>query len=327
MDSKKDVNNKQKSYLTKKEKENIRKGVLEEINDEVRSSLCENVLNDVNERINEEYKENLKETISSEIINDIKENIKEDEKKMSRRKNFKIVRLYIYILLLMAGSIFLIYKLYVTGNLDVVKDIKISTTTTTTTTALVKDLKWYMNKYGNILDNIKIDNVSLLKGNFDISKIDVKDKLSIAYNNLSSDSITKDGMIYSVKEEDLKNSYVAIFGSEDGYESSSFQVDGVVFAYSVSNASYMAVANKENASENILMEITNIKEEDGELVVDCITALVKESKLYNINNLDVALKDYNSGESLKTSENSLSKNRFTFKLINDKYYISSISII
>ena len=54
MDSKKDVNNKQKSYLTKKEKENIRKGVLEEINDEVRSSLCENVLNDVNERINEE---------------------------------------------------------------------------------------------------------------------------------------------------------------------------------------------------------------------------------------------------------------------------------
>ena len=142
MDSKKDVNNKQKSYLTKKEKENIRKGVLEEINDEVRSSLCENVLNDVNERINEEYKENLKETISSEIINDIKENIKEDEKKMSRRKNFKIVRLYIYILLLMAGSIFLIYKLYVTGNLDVVKDIKISTTTTTTTTALVKDLKW-----------------------------------------------------------------------------------------------------------------------------------------------------------------------------------------
>ena len=48
MDSKKDVNNKQKSYLTKKEKENIRKGVLEEINDEVRSSLCENVLNDVN---------------------------------------------------------------------------------------------------------------------------------------------------------------------------------------------------------------------------------------------------------------------------------------
>ena len=137
-------------------------------------------------------------------INDIKENIKEDEKKMSRRKNFKIVRLYIYILLLMAGSIFLIYKLYVTGNLDVVKDIKISTTTTTTTTALVKDLKWYMNKYGNILDNIKIDNVSLLKGNYDISKIDVKDKLAIAYNNLSSDSITKDGMIYSVKEEDLK---------------------------------------------------------------------------------------------------------------------------
>ena len=153
------------------------------------------------------------------------------------------------------------------------------------------------------------------------------DKLTVAYNNLSSDSITKDGMIYSVKEEDLKNSYVAIFGSEDGYEPSSFQVDGVVFAYSLSNASYMAVANKENASENILMEITNIKEEDGELVVDCITALVKESKLYNINNLDVALKDYNSGESLKTSENSLSKNRFTFKLINDKYYISSISII
>ncbi len=327
MDSKKDVNNKQKSYLTKKEKENIRKGVLEEINDEVRSSLCENVLNDVNERINDEYKENLKETISNEIISDIKESIKEDEKKMSRRKSFKIVRLYIYILLLMAGSVFLIYKLYVTGNLDVVKDIKISTTTTTTTTALVKDLKWYMNKYGNILDNIKFDNVALLKGNFDVSKIDIKDKLAIAYNNLSSESISKDGIIYSVKEEDLKNSYISIFGSEEGYSSSSFQIGGVAFAYSLSNATYMAIANKDIVSDSILTEITSIKEENDELVVECITGLVKDNKLYNINNQEVALKDYSSGESLKSSESNLSKNKFTFKLINDKYYISSISVI
>lgn len=330
MDSKKDVNNKQnkqKSYLTKKEKESIRKGVLEEINDEVRSNLCETVLNDVNERINDEYKENLKETISSEIISDIKESIKEDEKKMSRRKSFKIVRLYIYILLLMAGSVFLIYKLYVTGNLDVVKDIKIPTTSTTTTTALVKDLKWYMNKYGNVLDNIKFDNVALLKGNFDVSKIDIKDKLAMAYNNLSSESISKDGIIYSVKEEDLKSSYLSIFGSEEGYSASSFQIGGVAFAYSLSNATYMAIANGEIVKENILTEITDIKEENDELVVECITAFVKDNKLYNINNQDVALKDYSSGESLKSSESNLSKNKFTFKLINNNYYISSISVL
>lgn len=325
MDSKKDVNKKQKNFLTKKEKENIRKGILEEINDEVRSNLCETVINDVNERLNDEYKESLKETISNELIGDIKETIKEDEKKLNRRKSFKIVRLYIYIILLIAFSIFLIYRLYVTGNLDVVKDIKISTTTTSTT-SIVKDLKWYMNKYGNILDNIKVDNLSLLKGNYDVSKMDIKDKLALAFNNVSSSSISKEGTIISVTDEDLKNSYKQIFGNIDGYSQTSFQVGGVTFAYYQPTLTFMAIADNVN-TPNVLMEITDIKEENGELIVDTLTALVKENKIYNINDLENPLKDYTSGESLKTLTDMLSKNRFSFRLIDNNYYISSISNI
>lgn len=325
MDSKKDVNNKQKNYLTKKEKENIRKGVLEEINDEMRSNLCENVMNDINERINDEYKETLKETISNELISDIKENIKADEKRMTRRKSFKIVRLYIYIILLMACSIFLVYKLYITGNLDIAKEIKVSTTSTTT--AVVKDLKWYMNKYGNILNNIKIDNLSLLNGTYDISKIDIKDKLALAYNNLSSDATLKDGMIYKVDENSLKESYKNLFGTEDGYAPSSFQVGKTSFAYSSSSLSYIAVTSEDVKPNDVVMEITNIEEVDETLVVECITALVKDNKIYNINNLETEVKEYISGESLKEIEASLTKIKITFTKTNDNYYISSISRI
>ena len=90
MESKKEVNKNNKAFLTKKEKANIRQTVLDEINDEVRTNLCNTVMDDINERLNDEYKENLKETISNELISDIKENIKADEKRMNRRKNFKV---------------------------------------------------------------------------------------------------------------------------------------------------------------------------------------------------------------------------------------------
>lgn len=327
MESKKDVNNKNKAFLTKKEKENIRKNVLEEINDEVKTNLCNKVIEDVNERLNDEYKDTLKKTITDELIVDIKENIKEEEKKLSRRKTFKIIRLYIYILLLIACSVFLIYRLYITGNLDVIKDIKTPETITTTTTSVIKDLKWYMNKYGNILDNIKFDNIELLKGNYDISKVDISDKLSIAYNNLSNDSIIKDGSIYKIKEEDLKNEYKNIFGSDDTYTSSSFIIGEVSFFYSSQDTSYIAISNKDIISNNIKIEIIDIKEENDTLIVTALTAIIKDNKIYNIYNLDNELKNYNQGESLSDLESSLSKVNISFKKINNNYYISYINVI
>lgn len=327
MESKKDVNNKNKAFLTKKEKENIRKNVLEEINDEVKTNLCNKVIEDVNERLNDEYKDTLKKTITDELIVDIKENIKEEEKKLSRRKTFKIIRLYIYILLLIACSVFLIYRLYITGNLDVIKDIKTPEKITTTTTSIIKDLKWYMNKYGNILDNIKFDNIELLKGNYDISKVDISDKLSIAYNNLSNDSIIKDGSIYKIKEEDLKNEYKNIFGSDDTYTSSSFIIGDVSFFYSSQDTSYIAISNKDIISNNIKIEIIDIKEENDTLIVTALTAIIKDNKIYNIYNLDNELKNYNQGESLSDLESSLSKVNISFKKINNNYYISYINVI
>lgn len=326
MDSKKDVNNKQKAFLTKKEKENIRKNVLEEIDEEVRVNLCENVVKDLNERLNDEYKDNLKQTITDEIIVDIKNNIKEEEKKLSRRKSFKIVRLYIYILLLIAAAIFLIYKLYETGNLDLLKDIKPTEKITTTTTMEIRDLKWYMNKYGNILNNIKFDNIELLKGNYDVSKISMKDKLAMAYLNLNSDAINKDGVIYSIIEENLKASYKSIFGEDETYVTEPFSVGNVNFAYSSQNATFIAITNNDIITNNIKTEIIDIKEENDTLYVTTLVALIKDDKIYNINNLEKEIKAYNAGETLYSLQNDLSRVTISFKKINNNYYISYINI-
>lgn len=313
----------EEKVLDKKTKENLKKEILNEINTDVKQEIVEKVVEDVKIQIDVEYKEALKRQISDEVIEDVKTNIKREQNKLNRRKTFKIIRLYIYLFVLFIFSLFLIYRLYETDNLAVLK--KNTTTTTTSTTTIVKDLNWYINNYGYLINNLKFTNFELLRGNYNIKEIPVNDKLAMVYKNLSSDAIHVEGIIYTIDEESIVNGYKELFGSIDDYIGTDFEVESLNFAYSTSNKQYVSVAKKNDVVEFVVNKIIDIKENNNQLMIDAYVGVVKNDKLYSVLDLDNELADYRSGSDLSIYKDSLTVIQYSFKKIDGKYYIDSIS--
>ena len=267
----------EEKVLDKKTKENLKKEILGEINTDVKKEIVETFVEDVKKEIDNEYKEEIKRQISDEVIDDVKANIRREQNKLNRRKTFKIIRLNIYLIVLFIFSIFLIYRLYKTDNLSILKK-NTTTTTTLTTSAVVKDLNWYINNYGYLINNLKFTNFELLRGNYNIKEIPVKDKLAMVYKNIPSDAIHIEGIIYTIDEESMINVYKELFGSIDDYMGTDFDVDALNFAYSASNKQYLSVAKKNDNVEFVVNKIVDIKESNDQLMIDSYVGIVKNEQ-------------------------------------------------
>lgn len=313
------------TVLDKKTREKFKQDIMEEINTKYKDDICSSIADDVKRSFDHEYKEEIRNQISSEIMVDIKKDIAKEQKKINRSKNFKIVRLYIYILLLLGAACYMIYCLYVSDNFDLLKNSGSTTTTlpTTklTTKTIVKDFNWYMKKYGNLLDNIKITNYDLVKGNTVIANLSADVRLNMAYQILDSESIKVDGIINTISEEDMIEAYKTLYGSDEGYSATNFNVNDLSYAYSSNNKSFIAISKDTTAIEPITNKITDIKEENDEVIISTIVAVIKNDKVYNVENLNEPVGDY---ADLSNYAASLTKIDYVFKKINDSYYISSI---
>lgn len=318
----------EEQVLDKRTKEEIRQQLLEVVNTKVKDEIVEIVAQDVRNTFDEETKEEIKKEISDELVIDIKEEINKEQRKLTRRKSFKIFRLEVYILLLIAIVGFLVYKLYINGGLEFLNKYKIvpNNEVTTTTTAVVnKDFNYYLNNYGYLVDTLKITNIELLKGNYNLDNVDVTDKLAMAYLSVSDENIIKEGIIYTLTEENLTNAYKSIFGTLDTYKANNFSVNGMSYAYQESTKSYIAVVTGNVSNGNTLVyDISQITEVGGNLVFTTTVGLVKDNKLYNIFDLVNPVEDYTE-IGIKNSLDKYSKVEFTFKNIEGKYYISNIS--
>lgn len=310
--------------LDKKTKENLKKEILNEINTDVKKEIVETFVEDVKNSIDSEYKEKIKRQISDEVIEDVKTNIKREQNKLNRRKTFKIIRLNIYLIVLFAFSLFLIYRLYKTDNLAILKK-NTTTTTTQTTTTVIKDLNWYINNYGYLINNLHFTNFELLKGNYNIKEIPAADKLAMVYKTLGTNVISVEGTIYTIDEEHIINAYQELFGSIDDYVGTDFTVDSLNFAYSVSGKKYISVAKKNEKIEFVVNKIMDIKENNDTLTIDAYVGVVKDDKLYSILDLDNELAEYRSGSDLTVYRESLTQIQYKFKKIDGKYYIDAIS--
>lgn len=319
---------KEEVVIDKKTREKLTNEILEEINTNVKADLCKTVVEEVKESIDIEYKNELKEEISNELIVDIKAEIKKEEKKLYRRKNFKIFRLYVYIILLIAVAIYAIYKLYMTGNLEILEKYNGNKETTTkeiVSNKEIKDFAWYYNKYGKLLDNIYITNYELLKGDYIFKDVDITDKLAMSYKAMDDEFIIKEGIIYTVAEDNLKNAYKTIFGSENGYLGGNFAIDGLNYAYSATNKNYIAISSANIKDNYILNNIIDIKEDSNSIIITSKIALIADNKVYNIFNVSEELGVYNVDEGLNKYVNSLSTVDYTFEKNGDNYYIYSVS--
>lgn len=313
--------------LDKKTKEEIKTELLEVINTKVKDEIVDSVVNDVKEAFDEEYKKEIREDISRDLIIEIKDDIRKEQNKLTRKKSFKIFRLYIYILVLLAVIGYLVYLLYNNGGLDILNKYKIvknDETTVTTTTAPVKDSAYYISNYGSLIDNVKVSNLELLKGNYAVTNIDITDKLAMVYNNLKDEDIKKEGIIYTITDEAMSNGYKSLFGSSSLYKGSNFTVNGYSYAYQESTKTYIAVVGSNNTDSTIYNRIINATESNGLLKFTCYVGLVKNNQIYNVFNVNQVLGTYESDASIDQYKDSLSIVEYSFKEEKGNYYLYSI---
>lgn len=315
--------------VDKKTKEEMKKDILEEINATVKEDIVNEVVTDIKRSIDTEYKNEIKNEIQKELTDDIKKSIQKEEKKLTRRKSFKIFRLYIYLLIVLACAIYLIYRLYATDNLNIINEKltrpagKVTTTQTVkTTTELVKDLDYYMGMYASLLDNVKISNTDLIKGST-VSDMTIADKLSLSYALLDQE-IMIDGSIYTINEEDMKNAYQKVFASLDGYEPNSFSVNNMNFAYSANSSTYIAVGSM--SDENYVNNyITNIYEDGSDLVIEAKAYIIKDDYIYSASNTNYRLTKVSDDLDISKIQNRLVTVVYRFSNIDNQYGLVSIA--
>ena len=314
--------NEKEISLTSKEKKKIKEQIYDEIKDDLTVEISKSIIDEVKKSLDDSYKDDLKTKISDEISDDIKKTIKKEETKVYRSKDLKIFRLYIYIILLIGLFGFVIYKLYVTNHLNVIvpDNIKIPSITvpetTASTTSKSEDL---IKKYEYLMNNIKVKDSTLLNGQFKVTDMAEEEKLKLAYNTLKKDKVSIEGSIYMISSSDLKDAYSNIFNLND-FTNKDFKVDNLDYKYSSKTDSYIAISSGTTSSDEYILEIENVFEDDTYVYIEVITALKKNDYIYNINNIDSSITKYKSGVKLSKYKNNLTMNRIVFEKESNKLY-------
>lgn len=246
--------------------------------------LSEEVYKDVQKNFDVEYKNQLVENVTNVIYDEVKEKVNKEERKVSAHKSFKIFRLSVYILVLLGAVLYIMYRLYITNNLAIVKYNYKPTTTEPAVTEPVTEPKKeevdYKAIYGDLIDNIKIYDLNLYKGSYKIADLEMSKRLTIAYSTLSKDDIEVDGAINTLRASLLKNAYTKLFGLDD-YENVSFTADNLNYIYSTNKNEYIAIVSDDN-KQDIKYELSDVWVDDNNIYVKAYAALVNDKKIYNV---------------------------------------------
>ena len=316
--------------LDKKTKEKMKEEIIDDFNSNIKDDIVSKVADDIKESFNTDYKNALKDDLTVEIKEDIIRQVRKEQQKISGQKSFKIFRLYIYIFILIAIICYVLYRLYMTDNLNIISTrldkLLVRTTTTqavtpiTTTTA--RPLSWYIDKYGYLLDDIQVTNYDLYKNGVEVDSMTNEDKLVMAFN--ITNEIDQDGEIYTLSEDKLKESYEKIFKETDSYKETKFSINDIKFTYSKNNSNYIAISSEELVKDEIIYEITDVKENDGEVAIEAIVAIKRGNEIYSTKEPDLSVAKYSSKLNLTNYQNSLMKNTFIFKSIGNDYKLTQI---
>ncbi len=304
---------------------------------------------------NADFQEAVREQIENckfEIIAAVQENVHAELKdffskqlrKAERRRRLGVVVRDILILLLAAVVGYFGYCLYDAKYFSFMKtDCERNGTceqvsekvVTPAKPEVVKDTAWYQNNYGYLLDSLKTnlnaDKVSayyLYSGDYKISEIKPNYLLAMAYNRLNS-NITYDsdkGII--IPANDLRNSFVNLFGNADHFVKQNFTYDCAEFTYDRESDSFITPSVQCNSTSDrqILEEVDEIYEE-GNVMYFITTAAIYdkvEESFYTFDNLfKPAVKSVLNNELTKHKDR-LNQYQYSFKKVNNQYYFSDI---
>lgn len=319
------VRNKNKDVNNDVNLEELKMNIYNEIHDD----LVKDIKDDLDSQFGVTYRNDLKESVTKEIIDDIKEKVNKDELKLSRRKSFKIFRLYIYMILLFILCLYLIFILY-TGkklpfNLSNIKlDNQTTTTvvTTTTTTTTTRSQAWLNENYGYLLKDLNITKLNYYTNGLVVSNLDNETKLSFAFDQMDQSKVVSEDIIHKLSSDDLEEVYAKLYGNEVPYEPIKFNGANLTFAYSESSKEYIALGELKNTSLGVIRKVKNINQTSDAIVFTVVVGYLKDNQLYNINDLTNSLGTYE--DNIDNYINSLSSVKVVFKCNDNNYYFDSI---
>lgn len=297
---------------------------------------------EVVKEIKSAVKEQLLEEVTRKIDYESKKSLEQVEKKIYKYKNFSIFKRNIIILILLGVIIFETKTLYDNDLLfkgskknsdnDIVDKIdKDKDNNKEEQEQPEKDLEWYKENYGYLLDNIKTnltgeDTYYLYSGNYNEDNIKNSVKLNMAYQLLSNEEKRVDSSVISVSEEAIKNKYKKIFGNIDNLKLENFNDNCIQFIYNPSNKNYMAIDTTcEALNEEIIKNIENIYEEDNKLIIEVLVGILNKdnNSLSNMNK--ELIKENYSNELLDEVKDKLNKYKYKFEKIEEEYYLKEIN--
>ena len=332
-----------------KNKEQITKEIIEDVKKElndVKKNLKDDIIKEIRFEANTIVKDDIKEQLIIDINNEIKDNVRREQKNIIRSKNIKIFKKNIFILLLIAVIVYFGYCLWDARYFWFMKSKNIETIIKKTNKEeieeqpkeeIVKDKTWYITNYGYLLDNMKLDlsydnpNVYYLyTDNF--NKTNIKDtiKLNLLYKFIDKKNETDYN--YTIKEEDMENAYIKLFGNLDNYNPTSFTVGCMQFYYNSVEKIYTAYKFNCDSSNSLQIkeEIKDMYEENDKIIIETVMGVYDKNNrfLFNYSNLYLSLSnDFDESKSVLDYEDKLNTYKYTFSKNNDDYYFESIEKI
>ena len=116
---------KTEEVVDKKTVEKYRKELLEEFDKNYKEDLVKQISEEVTKEVNAKFDREQRLKIIDDVTTDVKDEIKnqvyKEERKLTRIKSFKIFRLSLYILILLAAVGYVAYRLYKTDSFELLK--------------------------------------------------------------------------------------------------------------------------------------------------------------------------------------------------------------
>lgn len=289
--------------------------------------LIEIKAKDMNE-IKEELLLYTKDRIDIEVQN----SFKKIEKKIVNRKNSKILRRDILIIILIGITGFLTFELYNTGyfnkyliklenntSIEMKNEVLENQNQESNNKVVKEDL---ISKHKDALNSFKISSDSIYIKDFYNGKLSNELKLYLSFSNLDKNAIQIDDGTLIISEDDLVSSYKKLF--DDEYQAVSFNYNSLRFKYLKSQNIYLAYGELKSNKSNIKRIIKDVEENNDEIVITTIEAIVDNDKVINIlSNKEIA--GYTNDNSIISNQSKLNTMKYYFKLINKEYYLENIS--
>lgn len=286
----------------------------------------------------EEIIRNISSKVNDQIEINVARRMKEEEKRILKRKNGKIIRRDIFIILLLAIIGYLVYVLYSNNYIDFkfINKPNVNISNTDPNAVVNENVPQkdedeksteYINEYKYLVENMQLtgkDASLIYQNDSDNASLSQEIKMKIAYKNMDKDKIKNEDDTLIFESKELHNSYKNIFGNKEDFKDKNFNYNNHKFIY-INNMYVSSIENNEELRFGIVYNIEKATMNGDTLSFIVSAGRFEDNKIMNINTEEVLKEEYDGD--ISSIEDTLPKYSYTYKKQGDKYYFDSIKLL